>query len=532
MNIPADHETSSYYSDQDELPPFALPEEDGTVPPQHLNCVLQSSPQVSRPHGMEYVGSILSAPSSTSQPPGLASSMLSCPTDESTHSCSIDGLGAITSSMNLEGNTTSFLPGDSFSSQYLDAAASSLAPMAGNPTQTSFSRASDVRCNSDSRASITHTVSQEALSDSFSLGFSQLMQNADNTIETICHSNLPVLPEETEASELSQSEMFHSAQGGLSILTSQAGNFPSPAPSSDISSNWLPLDVLGRVSAAVCSTSNNHCRLSRATQQSMHFTHLKQSRLRNIGVRARQLDTTSFEVSVDLASFCAVKDVIRIVGNPSLLCLWCESIQSLVITSSSEGVRDTVNQHRPSANGFSERAEYEGEWIEAAATELRSPPSMSGCVYRTRKALWNSVGFPSYGKISMFVERQRGRVGLTVGPFAGDVMVSHTITALEDPGQNKLTIVDRVTLARDTSSSELLCGLLECLESCFLPSLKGYMDQVVSSMTRLRVLVESGERRHYEDPRESSYVERSSFHDGERHQVYAFGCAASTPLLP
>ena len=234
---------------------------------------------------------------------------------------------------------------------------------------------------------------------------------------------------------------------------------------------------------AQTATGNGQARRTRSLDHSV---------LRRTGVAVRQLDPTSFEVSIDLSPGCAVDDVMEVVANPAYLVLWCESIRSLVITNSSEGARDAANRGGTSSND----RQYEGEWIEATTTDLVSPPSASDCFYSTSKAMWNYVGFPSnYGTISMFVERQRGRVGLSLGPFAGDVTVSHSFSVAN------MNIIDTVTLSRGASSTELLCGIFDCLESLFLPTVKGYMDQVVSSMIRLRLLVETGERGHSSIPR-------------------------------
>ena len=73
---------------------------------------------------------------------------------------------------------------------------------------------------------------------------------------------------------------------------------------------------------------------------------------------------------------------------------------------------------------------------------------------------------------------------------------SHTITVAEVEGRVK--IVDRVRLNKEEEglsiASMFLCGMFDsCLSSCLLPSLGGYLDQVTTSMARLRILVESGE---------------------------------------
>ena len=38
------------------------------------------------------------------------------------------------------------------------------------------------------------------------------------------------------------------------------------------------------------------------------------------------------------------------------------------------------------------------------------------------------VGFPSTGVVRMFVERSRGQVGISMGPFVGNMMAEHTFS--------------------------------------------------------------------------------------------------------
>lgn len=107
----------------------------------------------------------------------------------------------------------------------------------------------------------------------------------------------------------------------------------------------------------------------------------------------------------------------------------------------------------------------------------------------------------------MFVERLRGQIGLTIGPFPGGITCSHTFTVVEDVRQHgvvqvidtvKITIDDenshREEGGGDLSESLFLCGACSmAVKKCFLPTMKGYMEQSSSSLSRLRVLVEHGE---------------------------------------
>ena len=148
-----------------------------------------------------------------------------------------------------------------------------------------------------------------------------------------------------------------------------------------------------------------------------------------------------------------------------------------------------------------------------------------------------ALGFPCYGKITMFVERQRGQVGLTIGPFPGQIEVSHKLkiqaptTDAKSQHQQHLSrirIVDEVRVQKDTDDDESVsfCGIFDALEKLLLPTVEDYMDQVLSSMARLRFLVENGER--------SVYVEASSGSgggDGARRRGAIEDEPLSTPLL-
>jgi hypothetical protein len=186
----------------------------------------------------------------------------------------------------------------------------------------------------------------------------------------------------------------------------------------------------------------------------------------------------------------------EVIGNPNLLKMWCDPIQTLLVTSSSDGTRNSSSSVTTEGN---RGREYEGEWIEATTTALESPPSNMGLIYSAGQSVLETIGFVTYGRITMFVERRRGQVGLTVGPFSGGIHAAHTISVFEEGGQ--IRIVDRVRLNKEEEEVSIarifLCGMLDsCFSSCLLPSIGGYLDQVTSSMARLRILVETSEYSH------------------------------------
>jgi hypothetical protein len=139
--------------------------------------------------------------------------------------------------------------------------------------------------------------------------------------------------------------------------------------------------------------------------------------------------------------------------------------------------------------------QYEGEWIEATTSTLVSPSKHGSCLYSLACLLYTSLGFPSYGKITMLVERLRGQVGLMIGPFSGGVVASHTLKIVENGPV--VSVVDRVRLSRDEEYCLCCCGLCDPIKKCFMPCMAGHMEQVMLSMMRLRVLVEHGEMGAY-----------------------------------
>jgi hypothetical protein len=249
------------------------------------------------------------------------------------------------------------------------------------------------------------------------------------------------------------------------------------------------------------------------------------------GATARMTGDLSFDVSIDLVvPNCTVADVVDIVGNPDMLHLWCDAVSSLVITSMSEGAQDAGANRRRRINVRSDTTmtpvvepvgndarhprqeqelhrEYHGEWIEATTAQLILPVNNSlSCIYSTSRMLLTAMGFPTYGKITMFVERHRGHVGLTMGPLPGGYEVLHCIQVETISGvDRRIRMTDHVRLqtidfdsartgASHSEANVNFCGLFSVFERCFLPTPEDYMDQVLNSMARLRFLVENGEQ--------------------------------------
>merc|ERR1712137_440896 len=147
--------------------------------------------------------------------------------------------------------------------------------------------------------------------------------------------------------------------------------------------------------------------------------------------------------------------------------------------------------------GSERTREYQAEWIEATTSSLESPSSSGGFILNAGQSVLQSLGCTSYGKITMFIERQHGRISLNVGPFNGGISASHSISVSLEEHSGKIRIVDRVRLTHENEEDTLLlgkmfgCAVGSCLGSCFLPPIDGYVDQVTMSMSRLRLLLEN-----------------------------------------
>jgi hypothetical protein len=202
--------------------------------------------------------------------------------------------------------------------------------------------------------------------------------------------------------------------------------------------------------------------------------------------------------------------ILDVIGNPDLLRLWCDAIPSstcLITVRSSEGARNAIDRTRP----VDATREYEGEWIEAicrpgfviprkSSSPSRSPncSSIGRFFMDWTTSLTTILGCPrASGTVTMFVERGTGQVSITLSPFPGHVQICHRVKVTALPN-GKIRIEDTVRVRPDEehmpSSIFSCCGsLFDVMQQCFLPTVDDYMDQVLSSMARLRFLIENGE---------------------------------------
>lgn len=472
-------------SHHEEEPPFALAEHNS---PQHLfvdspiqSPLPRSSPQQSGSvtakkvpyHGME--SSHAPTPAS---PPGLIESVMT------------DGSSSIQSDSQL---TESGFP------QFLDASStymlSSLPTIASAGDSTflsnkSFSRQPGLGDSSKPNFIPTSAGPATAVtgpaSTPGSVRFSQLMRAADDTSINVGQSRMPVVPE-NETIELSSQDSFHS---GTLISPPGSPEGEQIIQGHNPDANWLPNFLnLQLVPTSDQSPQQGFSALGQPllpkTQEDETVVNAKAR------VKSYIEDDTAFEVSMDIEPPYTARDVIDVIANPELLKVWCDPIQTLIVTSSSDNGRES------SASVETDRdREYEGEWIEATTTALESPASGAGYIFTAGQSILETLGFAMYGKITMFVERRRGVVSLTVGPFSGGIHASHTISVFEDDS-GRVRVVDRVRLTQEDEvsiSGMFLCGVLNsCFSACLLPSVGSYMDQVTTSMARLTVLVEKGQ---------------------------------------
>ena len=365
-----------------------------------------------------------------------------------------------------------------------------------------------------------------------SVGFSQLLQAADDTHADLefplagkdpetSHATSETLPQVLEASyaiEESAETLPPSPSGSSAdaVASEEAGALiveSMVADETPVNNNrgWLP-SLWGAASPqqdglhaplltarhAAAETPVTHLLSSSPSSTQHGNTPLDRARET---VDAVIEDDQTFEVSMTLNG--TIQGVMRILGDPQLLRLWCDPIEALVVTSSSteSSANESPSPRRSAERPNNERdtdREYDGEWIEATTTALGSPPSSIGFLYGVGQSVMESLGFASYGRITMFVERRHGRVGLSIGPFHGGISASHAITVSID-GTNKsgqVKVTDRVRLVKDEQdvslSSFFMCGAFEsCLGQCVLPSIGGHMNQVMTSMARFKLLAES-----------------------------------------
>jgi len=248
-------------------------------------------------------------------------------------------------------------------------------------------------------------------------------------------------------------------------------------------------------------------------------------------ITSRRKCLRSFEVAVPMPQHNTVIEVMDVLSNPDLLRIWYEPVNALTVTDRkggslpsaspplySDGLVNNVGMYRNPS--FEEKEEYDegdgdviirsaaeeklmitdkqreqhdGEWIQASTTTLISPYAHTNILARSFESSKAAIGFPSCGDISMFIERSKAQVGLSIGPFKGGTILSHTITVLEIRGENdecSITLVDDVKILDKDEEYRKFCSCFEMIQWS-PPSVDGYMDQTIKSLENLRSLVQS-----------------------------------------
>ena len=380
------------------------------------------------------------------------------------------------------------------------------------------------------------TIDPQSERNSRSIGFSELMMAADDSSMELGQSRQTVhIPEHRSNERLPPLLESQEVESGTLISAAPEPNFiPNFQPPSRPGYRkwWHNMPFLDSTSyianpeferpllTAVSGSDTNGA----ATRQP-HITRLLsndsfQNQQANLAlqracatVQTKIESDESFEVSLLLepnAQF-TVDDVMEVISNTDLLNLWCDPIETLIVTSNTSGVsldgtqkrNERIRLSNDGRNDNERIREYEGEWIEATSSPLESPSGGLSIFLGAGQSILETLGFASYGRITMFIERRRGHIGLTIGPFHGGIHASHTINVSSQcPSSTvgKIKIVDRVRLTHEDKEVSLLgkvfgCGVGSCLSQLFLPSIGGYMDQVTLSLGRLRILLENVERK-------------------------------------
>ena len=245
-----------------------------------------------------------------------------------------------------------------------------------------------------------------------------------------------------------------------------------------------------------------------------------------------RLSSDSFRATCVLPFPCSIEEVIDTMSNPNLLDAWFEpvrmrqklegsAVEAVVVTRDDTAWRRRQQRIHVSPDGpnMMDRDDteveaevevetdrvYDGEWVEVAAPSL--VPPASSCAHSVLDNLRSCLGFPRAGGVAMFIERARGRLSLTVGPYGGGMVALHSIEVREVASDEGLgvgvVITDRVWLEQGIDASfdtepDLVDFLLSCgdtchlLERCYSPSLTDFVSQTAASLDSLRDLVTGG----------------------------------------
>ena len=228
------------------------------------------------------------------------------------------------------------------------------------------------------------------------------------------------------------------------------------------------------------------------------------------------------------------RDVMDIMANMELIPSWFDPIPAVFEALVKDGSRSESFNRSPSnsleaEDGVGGSRQYDGQWVEISTPPLRIPNDkhISRYFRSLRIGVRSIVGFPARIRSMIFVERSRCRMGMTLGPYPDGFMCSsgttahHTFTIRmsdddetsvgneNDDHRRCIVVSDEVRLSNSAADSDFsetrrswhLCcflfGLFERLFRWYQPDLASYLQQTITSMDKLRLLVERGETDRY-----------------------------------
>jgi hypothetical protein len=179
---------------------------------------------------------------------------------------------------------------------------------------------------------------------------------------------------------------------------------------------------------------------------------------------AEQSSEDTFQAAIRIPQ-CKVQDVVDMAARPDMLLQWCESLESLEVRSAHEThlSASDLGLSRTSSVGFaasgrsrsSGTKQFDAEWIEASATFRPPGETSKGCLRKCHEGIARSStrrkagGDPRQnGKLTLFVERRRRQIALTLSNFEG-CEVSHTLNFVQT--NNDVHVSDMVCItSQDT----------------------------------------------------------------------------------
>jgi len=260
--------------------------------------------------------------------------------------------------------------------------------------------------------------------------------------------------------------------------------------------------------------------------------------LQRAPARATRISHDKYVVEIDIYPSDAsnsrldTRDVMDIMANIELLHLWFDAVPAVFDATIKDGGENgatssgSLNLNPLEKDGMSSR-QYDGQWVEISTPPLTIPSDsrLSGCVRAIRVGFRSLIGFPSRIRSMVFVERSCGRIGMTLGPYPDGFLCNSGTTAYhafsirmndeESSAANQrrcIVVSDEVRLQRGADegfdgarSSFFICSIFRflfaflewALLSWYRPDLVSYQSQTISSLNKLRVLVERGESAAY-----------------------------------